>query len=222
VGATGLPTWEGGLDDLAVTVIQAGVGPLRAARAARDLDSSYDLLVSCGFAGALRPALAVGALVIPERIVWAQGAYEVEPALRACLRAALARLPGAPSVAGALLSSPSILATAAAKAAAGREHAAVAVEMEAAALAERARAVDRPLVPLRVILDPVDLSLEGLPPGLDTSWTARGRLLWTPTLWATALTLGRHAQVAETALRRVVAPALRAFRDVRAGAGEGE
>jgi hypothetical protein len=104
------------------------------------------------------------------------------------------------------------LAAVAAKRRAAERHAAVAVEMEAAALA--AHAVERGVafLALRAILDPADLSLEGLPPGLTASWAARARLVTMPGVWPLLATLRRHVAVATTALTRgarVVLPALR-------------
>jgi nucleoside phosphorylase len=209
------PTWTGSAGGAAVTVVEGGVGRECAARAAATLASKPALLVSCGFAGALREDLAAGTPAICERVVWESegraGSYDVDAALLARVRSALPRdLTPAP-VGGTLLSSPIVLAAVSAKSDAGRTHRAVAVEMEAAPLAEHARTTGIDFLPLRVILDPIDLSLEGLPPGIGSSWLARTRLLARPGVWPTIVALRSHAAAATamlTHMSRVLLPAL--------------
>jgi hypothetical protein len=112
---------------------------------------------------------------------------------------------------GALLSSPVVLATPAAKDQAARHYGAVAVEMEAAALAGYAADHGIAFLALRVILDPVDLSLAGLPKNLDTSWAARARLVGMPATWPLLLLLRRHVAAAGMTLRKVAAAVLPAL-----------
>jgi nucleoside phosphorylase len=197
--------WIGRAGRCDVELVQGGVGFAAAERAAAVLDAVPDLLVSCGFAGALRHGIDAGTVLLCDRIVWEDGAvrrqYDVSSAWTARLATALAATT-VHTVAGALVSSPRVLASVEEKAAAGTRHDAVAVEMEAAPLAEYARAQGVALLPLRAILDVMELSLADLPPNLASSWRARTRLLATPGVWRTVATLRRLAEVAGTALTR--------------------
>ena len=108
-----------------------------------------------------------------------------------------------PTIVGPLLSSPVVLATAAEKSAAGARYGAAAVEMEGAAMARYATQHGIPFLPVRAILDPLELSLGDLPPGIGTSWSARARLVAAPSLWPKLRTLHAHARTAADVLDRV-------------------
>ena len=208
------PTWTGFVGAREITVVQGGVGPIAANAAAAAIPEGAGLVGSVGFAGALAPTLSPGDVVIPAAIVWLEdggGRYDVSPAVCDALSGALH--PGMPGAAcgGTLLSSASILAGVVAKRIAFERHAAVAVEMEAAALARWARARGVPFFALRVVLDPAALSLEDLPPNLDSSWTARARLATLPRAWPLLATLRRHAATAGLALTRALGAALPAL-----------
>ena len=210
------PSWAGMAGANHVTIVQAGVGPEAARRAAAALAADGDVIVSLGFAGGLAPGLVPGDLVLPAVVVWEEGEvarrYVVHDAVLAQADAALQSDLGWRPTRGNLFSSPTVLAASAAKRRAAERHAAVAVEMEAAVLAAHAAERGVVFVALRAILDPADLSLEGLPPGLTESWTARARLVAIPSVWPLVATLRRHVAVAATALTRgarAVLPALR-------------
>jgi nucleoside phosphorylase len=156
----------------------------------------YDLIVSIGFAGALVTGAMPGDVVLPDTVVWEDDyglqRYGVPPDP---WRTARARLPdslAARHLPGPLLSSPVVVASPDAKRAAASRFGAVAVEMEAAALVGVARERGVALLVLRAILDTVDVSLEGLPPDLDSSWRARAQLVGRPGAWPGVLTLTRH------------------------------
>jgi nucleoside phosphorylase len=210
------PSWEGEAGTNRVTLVEGGVGPGAARRALLACPAPCDVVVSIGFAGALTPGLAPGDLVLPGTVLWEEeGAlrrYTIPPGL---LRAAADALPTslAPTAArGNLLSSPVVLAAVAAKLTAARRYDALAVEMEAAALAAEAAARGAALLVLRAILDPLDLSIEGLPRNLEASWAARMRLAAMPGTWPLLMTLRRHAGAAKATLAmaaRAVLPALR-------------
>jgi nucleoside phosphorylase len=171
--------------------------------------------VSLGFAGALVPGPGTGDFVLSRTLLWdedgqlrrhemARGLVEtVEKALPPEFRHAALR--------GALFSSPVVLATPAAKEQAARHYGAVAVEMEAAALAGCAADRGIAFLALRVILDPVDLSLAGIPKNLDISWAARARLLGMPATWPLLLRLRRHVTAAGITLRKITAAILPAL-----------
>jgi adenosylhomocysteine nucleosidase len=198
------PSWTGRAGAREVVVVQGGVGPDAAALAAAAVPANVVLLGSIGFAGGLDPALGPGDVVVASSIVWDDHGvacrYDVAPTLvetlLRVLRPVLPRPPGA----GPLFSTSAIITGVDAKRAAHRRHAAVAVEMEAAALARHASAHGIPLFALRVVLDPAALSLEDLPPNLDSSWAARARLATTPRVWPLLGTLRRHASTAGDAL----------------------
>jgi nucleoside phosphorylase len=205
------PTWTGRVDAREITVVQGGVGPLAAELAAAAIPEDAALVGSVGFAGALDPALSPGDVVVPAAILWLEGArvdrYDVSPAICDALAGALDRALHRV----VLFSSASILAGAVAKQTAFERHAAAAVEMEAAALARWARARPVPFFALRVVLDPAELSLEDLPPNLDSSWAARMRLATLPRSWPLLATLRRHAATAGAALTYALRAALPAL-----------
>ncbi len=210
-----VPRWEGRGGTHDVAVLEAGVGPAAAARALEIAAVDCDLLVSVGFAGALVSSLAPGDLVVPRRVVWENGSgtrclYDVPAALHAAISAATAHALRAEAV-GTLFSSPVIVATPVAKRALAERHDAVAVEMEAGALATWALARDRPLLVVRAILDGVDLSLETLPADIGTSWSARAGVVVTPSTWPLLLALRRHVGAAARTLRAAAAAVFSAW-----------
>lgn len=209
------PSWAGRAGTCDVVVVQGGVGPDAAVSAAAALPSDVTVLGSIGFAGALDPALVPGDIVIPAAILWEErGAVrrcDVAPALLATLRDALAPTAPRAACAGTIFSTPVIVAGVAAKRAAYERHGAVAVEMEAAALARHASAEGVPFFVLRVVLDPASLSLEELPPNLDSSWAARARLATTPWVWPLLAALRHHATTASDALTCALRAALPAL-----------
>ncbi len=209
------PSWVGGAGAHEIVVVQGGVGRAAAAAAAAAVPAPVTLLGSIGFAGALDPGLIPGDVVVASSIVWDDrgGAhrYDVAPALHETLLRVLAAVLPRPPCAGALFSTPAIVAGVDAKRAVHERYAAVAVEMEAAALAVHASAHRVPLFALRVILDPAALSLEDLPPNLDSSWAARARLATTPWVWPLLGTLRRHAWTAGDALTRALRASLPAL-----------
>lgn len=203
------PVWRGRAGATDVLVVQSGVGFARAEAATSRFVSPPDLIVSVGFAGALRAKVDVGTLVVCTRVLWEDAAervvYEVPPRLVASLRNAAK----GPMIEGPLLSSPVVLSTATAKAAAGESYGAVAVEMEAAALARYSGQHGIPFLPVRAVLDPMELSLGDLPAGIETSWAARARVVMAPSLWPRLRLLREHAVRATDVLGGVCRPLLR-------------
>ena len=202
------PCWVTRAGAREVIVVEGGVGPAAVRAAAAALPPQARLVGSVGFAGALAPALMPGDVVVPSVIVWEEAGveqrYEVPAVLvEAAMRVLVPVLPRRPQT-GLLLSSPVVVAGVGAKRAAFDQHGALAVEMEAAALVHHARARGVPFFALRVVLDPADLSLENLPPNLDTSWVARARLATMPTVWPLLGTLRRHAATAGVELTRAL------------------
>jgi nucleoside phosphorylase len=209
------PCWQGRAGANHVTLIQAGVGHEAARRAVTAAPDPCSVIVSLGFAGALVPGPGTGDFVLSRTVLWDEDGqlrrHEVARGLLDTVETALPPELRHAALRGALLSSPVVLATPAQKQQAARHYGAVAVEMEAAALAGYAadRGID--FLALRVILDPVDLSLASLPKNLGTSWAARARLVGMPATWPLLLLLRRHATAAGTTLRKIASAILPAL-----------
>lgn len=150
----------------------SGIGPDNAARAAEGaLGRGATRLANWGVAGALDPSLVPGDVLVPERIrsPGDAGGFATDPEDSARLIDALGdrfRLGR-----GILWSSPRPVATAAAKRALAASSGALAVDMEAAAIAAVARRAGVPFIALKVICDPASREL---PPRLAGAIGADG------------------------------------------------
>jgi nucleoside phosphorylase len=202
--------WQAEIAGRSVRVVQAGIGWERARTALQAMPGPHGLVLSVGFAGALVPGSVAGDVVLPTTIVWESAAgterYLVPTAAWEAARTQLPVDDAERTLHGPILSSPTIVASALAKREAARRTGAVAVEMEAAGLIAAARGVD--VVALRVILDGVDVSLEALPPELDSSWRSRAQLIGRPAAWVPVLALARKIPTASRALTRVLGAVL--------------
>ncbi len=207
-----LPRWEGRSGARAVSLLQTGIGPHKARAALAAVDEHPILVVSVGFAGALVGGAAPGDVVLPEVVAWDDGTttrrYRVPSDAWRAAKAALSEAPALRMLTGELFSSPEIVATPAAKRALAARTGTVAVEMESAGLIDVARERGVGFLALRVILDPVDTSLEDVPPDLDSSWRARAKLAVRPTAWPAVLAIARHLPRASEALRNAVGAVL--------------
>ncbi len=134
-----------------VAAVHVGVGELPSRREAFDrflratTAPRVRRLIVSGFAGALRPGLAVGDLVLGEN--------HSDPALLGSARGSLA---GEPLHVGHLHTEPSAVETAAAKAAMFAATGALAVDMETAWVAAAGARAGVPTLSLRVISDAAD------------------------------------------------------------------
>jgi adenosylhomocysteine nucleosidase len=145
-----------GIDKTHAIVRCGGPGLNAAERAARSaLAEGADILVSFGLAGALGPDLETGALVLPRRVISAEG-----PPLKTDARAADAI---AFAVASAvkisredLVSAGIVIAGAGDKAALAEASHAASVDMESYGIARAAAAAGKPFLVLRAIADPSD------------------------------------------------------------------
>lgn len=151
----------------------SGMGPERAATAASALlDQGVEALASWGFAGALDPALRPGALVLAAQVCDMQGRYYAADTVwldRLCA-AVLTRL--AIST-GTLLTCPAAIRDTTEKRRLERSFAAVAVDMESAAVAAAAQRADLPFIAIRSISDASGTSL---PAAALEAIDAEGRL----------------------------------------------
>ncbi len=134
-------------------LIVSGMGTAAAAEGARRLAAAgARALLSWGMAGGLDPALAAGTLVLPYEVLSSAGArFLTAQGWRERARAAVAAIH--PVCSGRLLTTRAALDSAAAKALAFRDTAAVAVDMESAAVAEVASAAQLPFLAVRAIVD---------------------------------------------------------------------
>ena len=174
-----------------------------ATRAANSLAAHPGItaMLSFGLAGGLDPALRPGDIVIPWRIVGAEGSWATDPAL--CT--ALGGLTG-----HSLLGEGTVLATAAAKQAARAATGADAVDLESAAVARAATLHRLPFAALRAVCDHAGRSLpRAAVVALDRSGKIAalrvlGAALSRPWELAALLGVARDAGLAARALRRRV------------------
>ncbi|MBB6188435.1 purine and other phosphorylase-like protein, family 1 [Rhodanobacter sp. MP7CTX1] len=165
----------------------SGMGPTAARAAAQGLaDGGATALATFGVSGALKAGLRNGTLFCPERVVDDNDHdYTLDAAWRTRLLQRLAATRLAVLETGSLLSVPLPLLTTAAKIAAHERYAAVAADMESAAVAEVARDRNLPFIALRAIIDEVD---DTVPTALHASVDAWGR----PRPFYLIATLSRH------------------------------
>jgi adenosylhomocysteine nucleosidase len=144
--------WGGSSPEVALS----GIGPQAAGAAAEQLAwSGAAGLVSFGYAGALKPDLKSGTLILPDEILEADGTrHRTDTTWLAALVAAIA--PDVAVVTGALLSMPRMLTSAEDKYAAHAATGALAVDMESAAIAAAAERHNVPFIAVRAVLDEAD------------------------------------------------------------------
>jgi hypothetical protein len=152
-------------------LVVPGMGPRRTREAAREiLDSDKpDLLLTCGYAGALNPALQLGNILAQE---------DVHPLYQSLLRHG--------AKAGKFLCSPRVLVTAAEKQAAWKQTGLDAVEMESSIWRECCQA-HFPVITLRVISDTAN---QDLPLDFNALMTADHQMRWGRLVWKIFTTPG--------------------------------
>ena len=157
------------------------------------------LIVSAGVCGGLDPAVARGALAVPEHVIDPDGA--VAPVTPSAHRAALELAPSAAT--GRLVTAREVAATPEAKAALRERTGAVAVDMESSVILAAAALAGLPSLVVRGVSD---TAAEGLPRELIGLVTADGRLR---VAGAAALAVRPAVLPRALALRRATASALR-------------
>jgi nucleoside phosphorylase len=152
--------WTATHGDGEIVVVQTGVGMERAAAAARAVAVSdhFNLFMSAGCAGALDAALRAGDLVVAHSIVADDMRFDSDAAFEAQATEVCARL-NLPFRVGAVLTSPIVLTNAAARQKAVEASGAIAVEMEAAAIAQIAYEHGVGIGEVRAVLDSADMEL---------------------------------------------------------------
>jgi adenosylhomocysteine nucleosidase len=143
----------------------SGVGAAAAAIAAgRLIEAGASALMSFGLAGGLDPELRAGSVVFPSEVISLDGArFPTSSDWRERLKAAFTQQPVA---GGKLLTHSQAIDSVADKAAAFRDTAAVAVDMESMAIARLAAAHHLPFAVVRVI---VDTAADALPRAVVTA-----------------------------------------------------
>ncbi|QAU25519.1 purine and other phosphorylase-like protein, family 1 [Dyella sp. M7H15-1] len=150
------------------------MGPAAARRAAQGLaNAGASALAVFGVAGALDERLPNGSLFCPEHILDENGrTYAADARWQTRLQERLMSIRPPLHMHGSLLSVQNPLLTAADKSAAHKQHGALAVDMESAAVAAVARERKLPLLVLRAI---VDEASDTIPTALSNSVDAWGR-----------------------------------------------
>ena len=143
-------------DGIRIAVVESGMGFARARRATRALVDGHSprWLLSCGFAGALRPDIPIGSIVVADSIV-----DQHEQSLQIDLH-----MPADPTrglFVGRLLRADELVRTVDQKKQLAEQYAALAVDLESLAVAQVARENKTRFLAVRVISD--DLSAD-LPP----------------------------------------------------------
>ncbi len=136
-------------------LLLGGIGPAAAHSAARTLaDAGARALAAFGVAGALADGVRSGTLFCPDLILGDDGRGSIpDPAWRDALLARLATVSSPVLRTGSLLSTSQPLLSATDKMRAHSHHAALAVDMESAAVAAVAKERGLPFVALRAIVD---------------------------------------------------------------------
>jgi nucleoside phosphorylase len=200
------PFVRGTLAGRDVLLVQAGIGRERARQAVIAAARAFGARAvwSLGFAGGLTDTLRPGDLVCPSAVLDDGRPAEAPLATDAPHDAMCAALRRAqlPVVSGTLITVGAALRTPEEKRAAHRRGGAVAVEMEAAGVAQAARELGIPWAALKVIVDAVG---DPLPSSLARCTSAEGDLRWSALLagalegrrfWRPLLRLGRASRVA--------------------------
>lgn len=171
-----------------------GIGSNAASNAVKALleEFSTSILVSVGLAGALSPSLHVADLVLPERIIDAASGREY-PATAFGL-----------SLAGTLLSSSTVLNVQKKNQAAAQHHA-IAVDMEAAAVAQVAASAGVPFLAVKAISDEAGFEMPPFHKFIqpDGSFSTASFLAYAalrPQSWPRILRLSRNSRRASEAL----------------------
>jgi adenosylhomocysteine nucleosidase len=157
ISAPGWTAHEGACAGRRLVVVTSGPGRGQAAAATEKLLLGHrpQWVVSAGLAGGLQSGLAVGHLLLADRVTDLAGSdvpIELGPSLRAAAAAAGCRV-------GTLLTVDRVVRAAAEKRALGETHQALAVDMETLAVAQACRAQSVRFLALRVICDTVDHEL---------------------------------------------------------------
>lgn len=160
----------GMLKEVRLGFVQCGMGPERAQRGTRAMIEGHGpkWIIAAGFAGALKPELRVGDIVVAESVVHPLGRkFTIDLKMKADPKCGL--------YVGRLLSVDEPVRTAAQKQSLGAQHDALAVDMESLAVAEVCREMKIRFLAVRTISDDVNSDLPNDLAGLVDS---QGQVSW--------------------------------------------
>ena len=158
---SGRALWSGRHGDVDVWILQTGVGQEPAAQAVRWAQRLVrpDAVLSTGCAGGLAPGLVPGEVIVAEDVVTADGMPRPTDAAWRERYAVASGAAGLRSRRGTILSNAVIATTAQDKRRLAAGAGALAVEMEAAAIAACAAETGVPFATARVILDSAEMPI---------------------------------------------------------------
>jgi adenosylhomocysteine nucleosidase len=142
-------TFRGGMyDGIRIVAVETGVGQTRARRGTASLIAAHRprWIVSCGFAGGLSTTLHHGDIVVPTKMV-----HPDRPAIELDLH--MASDPARRLQVGTLVTVDHVVRTAIDKQRLGKEHFAIAVDMETYAVAAECQAAKQRFMAVRVLTD---------------------------------------------------------------------
>jgi adenosylhomocysteine nucleosidase len=161
----------------ALAVRVGGVGAEHARRAARALIADgAQALVSWGTAAALAPTLAVGTLVLADRVIGESVPLVPDLAWTARVAEAMRNVPSVQVVRGTMACPNDVLQNANAKRALADRSGAIAADMESAAIGAVAREAGLPWIVVRAISDAADTVV---PFSVAEAIDKKGALSWT-------------------------------------------
>lgn len=165
LGLDGLKGFRSRIGNLELIAITTGVGPRHAGEIAQRAFKALphaSLVITAGVAGALSPGLAVGDVVVADRLIIGN-ADGIGPARVISLAServeelgAILLEAGLAVSTGGLLTTSRVLATGADKRQAREASGAIAVDMESATIAAEAASEGLPLVCVRTVMDAAD------------------------------------------------------------------
>lgn len=206
-----------------ILVACSGVGPERAAAAARNLIAEgAELLVSWGTATGLRADIRAGALIVPARVVAEGHAWESDTHLHERLRD---RLEGARY--GDLADTDTLLDTRRAREALADRTGCIAADMESAAIVRSAAEAGVRHITVRAVADPLN---RPLPPSIASGFRADGsidrwavarRSLFRPSELLILLRIAMDFSRAAAALRSARRPLVEVARQSGMGVDDG-
>jgi adenosylhomocysteine nucleosidase len=189
-----LPSGVGVFIGPSAVAIAAGIGPNAASATCKALleEFSPSLFVSVGLAGAISSSLKVGDVILPEKTINTETG-RVFPVTAT-----------GPTLAGALLSSPTVLSVSQKREAAAHHHG-IAVDMEAAAVAEVAASAGIPFLAVKAISDEANFEMPPFEKFVRADGTfSTGPFLASaalrPQWWPRMLRLARNSRRASEAL----------------------
>ena len=161
-----------------VLLLRTGVGPLKTSQRLPELTKGHlpQCVISIGCAGALRPDMRIGDVVLSERLIddtsegrtYSPSASLVEAAKECCKKL------GIPFHMGSTVSTATVAATPEDKDSLARKHSAIAVDMESAQVAAWAEKLRISMLSIRTISDS---SADRIPPELSSVVDQNGKIL---------------------------------------------